>query len=628
MMEPYYAPDFLVNIQGLTMEADVSRAVIDLTYDNSIETADMCQLQLDNAGLRFSDSPLFEVGKTIEVYMGYAGDLHPMMRGEIVAMNPSFPASGAPTISITAYDKSHRMRQNCPDRFTFKAVDDSVIAAQIAAENGLIPVVDPAPTGPRESVQQTGSDWALLRELAERNFFELFVRWDKLYFRFPRPQTELVTLEWGKNLVSFSPRLSTSGLAGLQVVRGYDPKLAQTIVAVIPLLTMDADLGAFVERLGSEVVNQLANLGRQLARGQRPDNIFDATVIAKSLLRRLLDGMYEGSGSCIGIPTLRAGDQIEIRGVGKRFSGRYRLSKVTHSINGSGYQTQFEITQRHNLDLLGGLRHKLADGRGPDGQRRITGTMVGVVKANNDPLHPGQVQVWLPELSDTNLSAWATVASPMAGAQGQGMYFLPDIEDQVLVAFRDGDINKPYIVGSLWGGEAQPPATNQGKNERRMIQTRSGMKIVFDDTAGSENLLIEDKDGGNRIKLVPKPNGEELTITHPTGSTITLKADGSITIEAKGDLNVKATGKVSIKDGTESAARKGDKIKSTAIEDATFWKWLQGFIAVFTAWVPPVPPDGGLALKTALTTYLATNPAPSSLTGAIVEGSSNVLVGD
>lgn len=624
-MQPFYAPDFLVSVEGLTLEADVSHAVTDLTYDSSRETADMCQIQLDNAGLRFSDSPLFEVGKTLEVHLGYAGDLRPMMLGEIVAVNPSFPSSGAPTLSITAYDRSHRMRHNCPDRFTFKMMSDSLIAAQIAIENGLIPVVDPAPTMPSESLQQTESDWALLHKLAERNCFELYVHWDRLYFRFPRPQTERVTLEWGKHLLSFSPRLSTSGQVGLQVVRGYDPILAQTIVAAIPLLALD-DLEGFVERLGSDVVNKIAGLGRRLTRGQRPKNSFDAKVIARAMLRWLLDGMYEGSGSCIGMPMLRAGDQIDIRGVGRRFSGTYRLGKVTHTINSSGYQTQFEIAHGHNLDLLGSLRHKLADIAGLDGQR-IFGPMVGIVKVNNDPLHPGQVQVWLPELSDANLSAWATVATPMAGSGGQGMYFLPDIGDQVLVDFEDGDIDRPCVVSSLWGGKAQPPTTNQGQSERRMIQTRSGMKLVFDDTPGEEQLLIQDKDGGNTIRLRPKGDGEALEIRHPKGSTITMKSDGSIVVEAQGNLDFKATDKVSIKDGKKSAARKGDKVKSTMTEDAAFWRWLQGFIAVFISWVP-AQPDGGTALKTALAAYLATNPAPSSLTSAIVEGSSNVVIGD
>lgn len=355
-MHQYYAPDFLVKIQGLTLEADVTNAIIDLTYDNNLDTADMFTLRLNNADLRFTDSALFDVGKNVEIYMGYVGDMHPMMLGEITAVSPSFPQSGAPTLTVTGYDKSHRLRHNSPARFPFKYINDSIIAAQIAAENMLIPIIDPAPMPPQKNVPQTGSDWALLQELADRNYFQVYVYWDKLYFRFPRPQTEMVTLEWGKNLSSFSPRLSTSAQFGIQEIRGYDYELAQKIVAVLPVISLGTDLDDITERLGNNFFDRLVNLGRNVIRNQPVSNYIEAEVLAKSILRQMLEGLYEGSGTCIGIPTIRAGDMIEIRGIGKRFSGKYKLSKVTHTINESGYQTQFEVTQKYTSTLLQSLR--------------------------------------------------------------------------------------------------------------------------------------------------------------------------------------------------------------------------------------------------------------------------------
>ena len=514
-MYPYYAPDFAVKIEGLTMAADVRNAVIDLTYDNNLDTADMFTLQINNADLRFTDSTLFDVGKNVEIYMGYAGELEPMMLGEITAINPSFPQGGAPTISITGYDLSHRLRHNRPGRFTFKYMNDSLIAAQIAAENLLIPVVDPAPMPPRESVQQISSDWALLRELAERNIFQVYVYWDKLYFRLPRPQTEMVALEWGKNLSSFSPRLSTSAQFGIQIIRGYDPKLAQEIVAVIPAVALGSDLDTIIERLGSSFIDQLVKLGRNVIRDQPVENYLDATILAKSFLKQLLDGLYEGSGSCIGLPTLRAGDQVNISGVGKRFSGAYTLSKVTHTINSGGYQTRFEVTQRATSSLLQSLRKKLGDLPSP----KVNETVVGIVRNNIDPDQNGRIQVYIPSLSDENLSNWARMATPMAGS-GTGMYFLPDIDDKVLVTFEQGNINRPIIVGSVWNDVERPPEGNlDGMNRIRAIRTRAGHNITLDDTSGSEQIVIQDN----------------------AGSTITLQADGSINIEAATNLNLSAS---------------------------------------------------------------------------------------
>ena len=116
----FYAPDYSIRIEGLTLGADVRNAVQSVVYDNNIDTADMFTVKLSNAGLRFTDSALFDVGKNVEIHLGYSGELVPMMLGEITAISPSFPAGGAPTLTLTGYDKSHRMRHNSPPGKSFK----------------------------------------------------------------------------------------------------------------------------------------------------------------------------------------------------------------------------------------------------------------------------------------------------------------------------------------------------------------------------------------------------------------------------------------------------------------------------------------------------------------------------
>lgn len=527
MIDPHFAPAFSINIEGLTLSADVTDAVVSLQYDNNIDTADMFSLTLNNADLGLADSELFNVGKNVEIYMGYAGDLHPMMLGEITAVNPSFPADGAPTLQITGYDKSHRMRHNRPERMTFKYINDSLVAAQIAAENLLIPIVDPAPTI-RESIQQTGSDWALLSALAKRNFMQVYVHWDKLYFRYPRPQMEMVALRWGKNLSSFSPRLSTSGQYGIQVLRGYDYKLAEKIVAILPVMAVGGDIDNIIERVGSDFLQQLVQLGRYAIRNKSVSNYLDAAELAKSVLLQLLEGLFEGSGSCIGLPQLRAGDLIEIQGVGQRFGGKYRLSRVTHTIDEGGYQTQFEVTQRGNSTFLQSLRGKLGAPSAPDGQEPIQGMVIGRVENNVDVEGLGRVQLSFPELSDVNLSQWARVAAPMAGKLS-GTYLLPDVKDEVLVTFVNGDVNQPVVVGGLWNGKNRPPEVNMPPsitNDKKVIKLKSGMHIMFDETKTQEMLQLKDK----------------------SGSTITMKSNGDIVIEAKNNVVIKsgAAGKIDL----------------------------------------------------------------------------------
>jgi phage protein D/phage baseplate assembly protein gpV len=523
----FYAPRAEVRVMGVTLASDVSQELLSVSYDNNLDMADMFSVVLRNADNQLTDSALFDLGKTVEIHMGYGDDLKPMMLGEITAVAPSFPPGGSPTLTITGYDRSFRLRHDEPARKPFQHMTDSAIAAQIAAEAGLVPVVDPSPLY-HEKIQQTGSDMAFLKQRAGANFFETYVFWDRLHFQFPRPQTEAYQLEWGKNLVSFRPRLSSAAMAGLQVVRGWDEELAQSIVAFA--LSTDLDLGDIFEKLGSTARDLLRSWGRRVNRTSIPGSNADATTLAKSLLTDILEGLYEGSGSTIGIPDLRANRRVLVRGVGKRFSGTYRLKRVVHTLDGGGYRTEFEVTQRAGAGLLPFLRKSINELPPPNRQQKFYGVAVGKVTSNTDDKQRGRVKVSFPWFGDDHESGWARCATPMASKNSKGIYFLPDVDDEVLVAFEQGDISKPVVLGSLWNGQNRPPETNADKhNSKRHILTPAGHAISLDDTKGSETV----------------------TIHHKSGAEVVIAHDGAITVTAKGKLNLSAGGDINItaKDG-------------------------------------------------------------------------------
>src|SRR5262249_14418331 len=158
-----------------------------------------------------------------------------------------------------------------PTVYTY--MNDSVIAAEIAALNGLIPVVDPVP-GLAEKTVQVESDMAFLKARAERYFFDVYVDWDRLYFRFPRPEPAAYVVELGHNLIDFHPRISAAGLAGLQVIRGYNQELAQSIYSAA--LAADLNLDNLVERIGSSALDLISSLVRKGVTRQPVDNPLDA----------------------------------------------------------------------------------------------------------------------------------------------------------------------------------------------------------------------------------------------------------------------------------------------------------------------------------------------------------------
>ncbi len=191
---------------------------------------------------------------------------------------------------------------------------------------------------------------------------------------------------------------------------------------------------------------------------------------------------------------------------------------------------------------------------------RIYGVVVGIVMNNQDPDGMGRVKVWFPWLSATEGSWWARIAVPMAG-KDRGAYFLPEVDDEVLVAFEQGEVRSPYVLGALWNGIQKPPTTNDdGKNNLRVIKSRSGHVIRLDDTENAEKIEIIDKTQKNSIVIDASTNtlkikaDGDITLESAQGK-IVLKGQSieiqstsqTVTVQAATDMEVKASGQMTIK---------------------------------------------------------------------------------
>jgi uncharacterized protein involved in type VI secretion and phage assembly len=205
------------------------------------------------------------------------------------------------------------------------------------------------------------------------------------------------------------------------------------------------------------------------------------------------------------------------------------------------------------LDLVGAR---------PPSSGQIHGVVTAVVTNNQDPDKLGRVKVKFPWLSDTDESWWARVASPMAG-KDRGVFFLPEVDDEVLVLFEHGDLRFPYVIGQLWNGDVPPFLTNEdGKNDQRAIKSRSGHLITLDDKDGEETISIVDKTGKNSIVITSKDNkltisaDADITIASANGKVIIsgkgieLTSDDAVKVKASSDMNLEASGKAVLKGAT------------------------------------------------------------------------------
>ena len=190
---------------------------------------------------------------------------------------------------------------------------------------------------------------------------------------------------------------------------------------------------------------------------------------------------------------------------------------------------------------------------------RFYGVVVGVVTNNQDPENMHRVKVRFPWLSNDVESNWARVAAPMAG-KDRGTYFLPEVDDEVLVAFEHGQVDHPFVVGCLWNGKDDAPESNaDGENNHRTIKSRSGHILRLNDKSGNETIEIIDKSGNNKIVIDTANNSitieanSDITIKSATGK-LTMEANGiemksqmGVSVEAAQNIDVKASAVVTVK---------------------------------------------------------------------------------
>lgn len=172
---------------------------------------------------------------------------------------------------------------------------------------------------------------------------------------------------------------------------------------------------------------------------------------------------------------------------------------------------------------------------------RWYGVYPALVTDVKDPDGQGRVKItlpWSPDTGDRRYEAWARVATLMGG-RNRGSWFIPDVEDEVLVSFEGGHPRRPYVVGALWNGTDTPPASmdGSGRNPLKVLRSRNGVKITLDDTDGREQFIVETP-GGQTLTMKDGPGAIE--IVDSSGSSVKLQTSG-ISVETSAKVTINAS---------------------------------------------------------------------------------------
>ncbi|HEX4107622.1 MAG TPA: phage baseplate assembly protein V, partial [Solirubrobacteraceae bacterium] len=243
-----------------------------------------------------------------------------------------------------------------------------------------------------------------------------------------------------------------------------------------------------------------------------------AKDMATGLASRMANEVIEATAVALGNPQIAPGAFVTLDGVGKRFGGTHRVVAATHIYRGaSGYETRFTLG-------AGGrpLPRELGGRSGHEGF--ASHLAIGLVSQNSDPLQIGRVKLKYPALDDSLESDWVRIAWPAAGSS-RGIVALPAVNDEVIVGFEHGDVQRPIVLGVLFNGQDKPGTDLIAQESSHVVRMPRTFDAKYD----------------QQIKFV---SGQAMTIT--SGATLDMKSTGAMTIESQAAADIKATAPMTI----------------------------------------------------------------------------------
>lgn len=563
--------EILVN--GTTVDTDIMAALEELIVEQNTQTVGMFSIRIYDKEHTIINGATFKLTDEIEI-KGHngSGTGISLLKGEVTAIEPILSEGMLSEVVISGYHKSHRLFREMKSQ-AFLNIKDSDLASQIAGNAGLSAQTDSTTTVYDHLYQHNQSDLAFLTERAWRIGYECFVDEGKLYFRKPPTSGTTTAVKWGEDLVDFRARETLSEQVDEVNVMGWDPEKLEAIVGKSTKGTLypSSTAGGEYKKAGS------FGTGKRIIVDQPVVSQAEANVLATARINELSGAFIAVEGTAYQKPEVRAGQFVDIDGVGTRFNGKYMITSVQHIFTiQDGFLSKF---QGHGI--RSGLLAERLISQPP--LERWYGAVIGIVTNTDDPNDWGRVKVKFPWLTDDAESWWARVMGNGAGPEA-GFCIIPEVGDEVLIIFEHGDFNRPIIVGGFWNGKhtLPPPVAGAAEGEKPLIRswhsisghhismydnddakveliTAGGHSATFDDT----NEIVEIKttsghtasldDMGKKIeilssgghKIILDDNGRKITI-QSTGD-VEVKAGMNMTLSAGANMDIKASGPVNIK---------------------------------------------------------------------------------
>ncbi len=489
-----------------------------------------------------ADGATFKPGSKIRISAGYGRHESTIFQGIVVRMGVRIAGANVSQLVVDCRDDAVRMtlvRRNA----IYTDQTDSDVFRMLAGAHGLAMTADDTALQHRELVQYYCSDWDFLVARAEVNGLLVIAEDGKLKVQEPAVEAEpVLALAWGEDLMEFNAEIDArTQFASVETV-GWDPAQqanAEGDDAAPQALNAQGDLDGkqLAAALGATQPLRLQTAvplpAAELSRWGRAQQVKAGLARVRGRMR------FQGSALA------RPGTLISVDGVGARYNGDVFVGAVEHHIADGDWTTTVDF----GLDPEWFCERP--DVVAPPAAARLPGAaglQVGIVtKLDADPAGEQRVQIKLPVLDAEQPELWARLLQFHA-SKGFGAFFVPEVGDEVLVGFFDGDPSCPVILGSLYSSNREPPYALEAENNTKAVVTRCKHKLEFDEkdmvitlaTPAANKLVLSDKD---KSILLQDQNGNKILLD-PNG--ITLETPKDVKVTAKGTVTVDAVGTVTI----------------------------------------------------------------------------------